>query len=902
MSFGLYDDAAAGTLLASYPPSGTVAVNVTDGLFTQVIDFGANVFIGKARWVQVSVNGSALLPRQELTPAPYALALPGLYTVENATSPNIIGGYSGNVVTSGVVGATISGGGLTAPDNNVVTDNFGTVGGGGNNQAGDNAGTTTDRSYATVGGGINNTAGGEIATVGGGGGNTASGYFSTVGGGQGETASGYFSTVGGGNSNFASGYTSTIGGGETNIASGLKSTIGGGISNVADGERSTVGGGEGNISHDGSTIAGGYHNTANGAGAAIGGGAWNRVPIEYATVPGGLDNTAGGQYSLAAGQRAVVRDVTASGDANGDEGTFVWSDTTTLAPNFFTSTGPNQFLIKAAGGVGINKNNPQPGTLDVNGRAIVTGFQMASGAGAGKVLTSDASGIAAWQVSSAGIGGSGTANYIPKFTGPTAIGNSALYESGGNVGIGTPLPQAQLHVKGSTWTTLVAEAVSNDPGVWLTHDASYPGSDWTMSMDVSDGKQLQWRYENSLKLSVTTGGNVGIGTNAPLAALHVTQTDLNLAPAVMENDDVIIEAFDAALGLYSRNDGVWGSSIALKDLEADGTLNDTWGIARQASGTGDSSLRFTYGASNNFANNSVRMVIDSAGRVGIGTTLPPTGKLHVVDATGGDASVVLPTGAIGSAEIANEPGVASVVNNTSHSIATAPSFTKLESHSITTPAAGYVLVIATLEAEGDPGVDPGHIRCFFAVTSSSAAFPTTQRVAVWSDNHDPVSVTFHELFSVGAGMETFYLLGQAQSQAWTANHIRLTLVYFPTAYGTITSTTLEATTGGEENPSEEDHPAYFASDYLAHTPQTENEAVIAQAQLDPQYVLDRLTTLAEELADRDALIEDLETRNTNLETNNTRLEARLTAIEALLATLAGEDRVDSVGTEKEGGR
>jgi hypothetical protein len=57
---------------------------------------------------------TGLGPRQALTATPYALALPGLWTEPNADSPNLIGGYSGNSVTGGVVGATIGGGYLTA--------------------------------------------------------------------------------------------------------------------------------------------------------------------------------------------------------------------------------------------------------------------------------------------------------------------------------------------------------------------------------------------------------------------------------------------------------------------------------------------------------------------------------------------------------------------------------------------------------------------------------------------------------------------------------------------------------------------------------------------------------------------------------------------------------------------
>ena len=36
-------------------------------------------------------------------------------------------------------------------------------------------------------------------------------------------------------------------------------------------------------------------------------------------------------------------------------------------PGHFTSTGPNQFLVRAAGGVGINTNAPSPGRADGSG-------------------------------------------------------------------------------------------------------------------------------------------------------------------------------------------------------------------------------------------------------------------------------------------------------------------------------------------------------------------------------------------------------------------------------------------------------------------------------------------------------------------------------------------------------
>lgn len=243
----------------------------------------------------------------------------------NATSPNLIGGYSGNSVTSGVYGAAIGGGGA-AGNVNRVTDNYGTVGGGLNNRAGDNAGTTSDQLYATVGGGVGNTASGYAAIVGGGGGNTASGYAAIVGGGYENTANGSYTTVGGGRSNTASS-GATIGGGWYNTASGTNAIVSGGLGNTASGTVATVGGGAYNtasapyatiagggpsnpsdptntnnrVTGDYGVIGGGGGNTASGPASTVSGGWGNAASGESATVGGGDYNAAAAAYATIAG-------------------------------------------------------------------------------------------------------------------------------------------------------------------------------------------------------------------------------------------------------------------------------------------------------------------------------------------------------------------------------------------------------------------------------------------------------------------------------------------------------------------------------------------------------------------------------------------------------------------------
>ena len=226
----------------------------------------------------------------------------------NATSPNIIGGYSGNTVTSGAYGAAICGGGSSG-NTNRVTDSYGTIGGGRYNQAGDGAGTTTDRSYATVGGGNHNTASNLYATVAGGIWNTASGLDASVSGGYNNFATADYSAVCGGWENLATDDYGAIGGGKFNQAGDntapstdkTYATVGGGYDNTASGQYATVAGGTTNTaSADYATVAGGAYNSATADYATICGGGdaafpayANRVTDDYGTVGGGANNQAG---------------------------------------------------------------------------------------------------------------------------------------------------------------------------------------------------------------------------------------------------------------------------------------------------------------------------------------------------------------------------------------------------------------------------------------------------------------------------------------------------------------------------------------------------------------------------------------------------------------------------------
>ena len=500
LTFTLYDGPGVLALQIGSPQA-LSAVSVNAGLFTVTLDFGSSAFTGPARWLGIAVHPHAggatttLSPRQQLTPAPYAITaenvagqipagqlsgtllsgqLAGTYsgavTFNNAAdvftgngagltgvnaatlggysycslpcywkltgnagttpgvnflgttdnqalelkanssrglrlepnpddAPNFIGGSVANSVASGIAGAAIGGGGANGyaesvpelggyvdVERNQIGSDFGMIGGGGLNTISSNS------HFSVLSGGILNL----IAT---------NSPESTIGGGFENTiqSNAAFATICGGIINSAGGIGAFVGGGGYD---GIN--LGG---NVANGAASTIGGGVGNFipsSDHYSTIAGGCFNqlsyspggpnvySFNSLGATIGGGIANTNEGEGSTIPGGGYNVAIGYYTFAAGQHANAM----------HDGSFVWSDYSSSTP--FVTTGNNQFLIRAGGGVGIGKNNPSS-ALDV----------------AGTIKASSSSGI--------GVSGSGTTGVYGTTT--TGNGNSIYGETVNGYGI-----------------------------------------------------------------------------------------------------------------------------------------------------------------------------------------------------------------------------------------------------------------------------------------------------------------------------------------------------------------------------------------------------------------------------------------------------------------------------------
>jgi trimeric autotransporter adhesin len=108
-----------------------LALLVSNGLFTVNLDFGAGVFTGDPRWLEISVatNGSAnvvtLSPRQALLPTPYAMFAANAATVGSGAVVKSL-----NALTDGV---TLAGGSnvtITTSGNTLTIDSVGAGGSG----------------------------------------------------------------------------------------------------------------------------------------------------------------------------------------------------------------------------------------------------------------------------------------------------------------------------------------------------------------------------------------------------------------------------------------------------------------------------------------------------------------------------------------------------------------------------------------------------------------------------------------------------------------------------------------------------------------------------------------------------------------------------------------------------
>ncbi|MDO8497469.1 MAG: VCBS repeat-containing protein [bacterium] len=260
--------------------------------------------------------------------------------------------------------------------------------------------------------------------------------------------------------------------------------------------------------------------------------------------------------------------------------------------------GSSSFIVLANGNVGIGITNPAY-KFDVSGN--IHGSTIYQGAS----QVCDASGNCAGLGGT--IGGSGTTNYISKFTSASNIGISQIFDNGTNVGIGLSNPGGLFNV-GIGATNAFVVLANGNVGVGLTN----PGGLFNVGIGQTAG------------LVVLANGKVGIGLTNPTRNLEVvgpgntfivgkstgatsyTQFRMEASSGSTVAGLALFNPSFSANGVYTPN------SIGFQAIAANG-----FNIVNEDATTGY--LGFVTGG---FATTNERMRIDVNGNVGIGTSAP----------------------------------------------------------------------------------------------------------------------------------------------------------------------------------------------------------------------------------------------------------------------------------------
>lgn len=176
-------------------------------------------------------------------------------------------------------------------------------------------------------------------------------------------------------------------------------------------------------------------------------------------------------------------------------------------------------------------------------------------------------------IGSGPVDGSGTANYVTKWSDSDTITNSIIYDNGTNVGIGTTSPSAKLVVKGAD-----SAADFSDYGIAVFENQQTEG----LSIGYDTDGNYSWLYSRELGVSsrglrlngslyvASVNGNVGIGTTSPDYNLDVAGA-IGINTYIHHNDDTDTFIGFASPDVFVVNVGnikqlnVTDSNVEIKD-------------------------------------------------------------------------------------------------------------------------------------------------------------------------------------------------------------------------------------------------------------------------------------------------------------------------------------------------
>lgn len=211
---------------------------------------------------------------------------------------------------------------------------------------------------------------------------------------------------------------------------------------------------------------------------------------------------------------------------------------------------------------------------------------------------------------------SGTANnkglLMPRMT--TAQRNAIASPATGLMIYNTTTNEAQVNTgtpAAPTWTVATATATG-----WATN-GNTGTTPVTNFIGTTDNQPLTVRTNNTEKMRVTETGSVGIGTNAPLAKLHVVDTG---------NVSIVVASSSSNAASINLGNGHHGITRNLSN--AGGGANDVALYTTSGSPSTPASIHLGVRANVTDTLDLNQFVLKNTGYVGIGTDTPAV-KLHV---------------------------------------------------------------------------------------------------------------------------------------------------------------------------------------------------------------------------------------------------------------------------------
>jgi hypothetical protein len=273
------------------------------------------------------------------------------------------------------------------------------------------------------------------------------------------------------------------------------------------------------------------------------------------------------------------------------------------------------------------------------------------------------------------ITGSGTADYIPRFTGATTVGNSDIFQTAsGNVGIGSTSPAAKLDVKGTedvrnTLTLFpsgtnpalsvhgTALEVSNTGQVTFVSGQTFPGTGTITGVTAGTGLSGGGSHGN---VTLNNTGLLGLNAGSGIFVGSGQTPTVSVSGVPLLADNNVFggsNSFAGAVGIGTSSGGSlltingstdWGQAeiVGPSGLEASMGFRPS-NITKGAAGDWLIGTNTSLADSGGFAiqdGNTAWMEISSTGNVGIETSGPGPG-VHMAGglAINGSGSTVLTT-------------------------------------------------------------------------------------------------------------------------------------------------------------------------------------------------------------------------------------------------------------------